>query len=75
MAELSTTNENASSCCASEAHATCCKPSAKADCCGHDANCGCDAGVIRLSYAPQASVLTGGELLLSGGLRQRQKSD
>jgi hypothetical protein len=65
MAELTTTSKRtASSCCAPDAQATCCEPSAKADCCGHDDNCGCEAGLIRLSYGPQAPVLAGDGCLL-----------
>jgi arsenite methyltransferase len=46
MAELSTAETTANSCCAPEAQATCCEPGAKADCCGesHGDGCGCDAG-------------------------------
>ena len=61
MAELTASDETtANSCCAQEAQATCCEPSAKAECCGHDDNCRCDAGLIQLSYGPQASVLSRG---------------
>ena len=59
MAELTpAADTTTSSCCAPETQATCCEPSAKTDCCGHDDSCGCDAGLIRLSHGPQASVLT-----------------
>jgi arsenite methyltransferase len=46
MAELTTAETIASSCCAPETQATCCEPSAKAECCApnHGEGCGCAAG-------------------------------
>ena len=43
MADMTTANPAADSCCAPEQQATCCEPSDKADCCGHAEGCGCDA--------------------------------
>jgi SAM-dependent methyltransferase len=46
MAELTTAETTAGSCCAPEAQSTCCEPSAKVECCGpdHGDGCGCAAG-------------------------------
>ena len=73
MAELSTTETTADSCCAPEAQASCCEPSAKTDCCGDShasGSCGCSAGTktdapssdvreqVRERYAAAATQVT-----------------
>ncbi len=71
MAELTTTDTNVDSCCASDQQATCCEPSIKAGCCGdgHGGGCGCDADTtpdtpadirdqVRERYAAAATQVT-----------------
>jgi arsenite methyltransferase len=71
MAELETTeNEATSSCCSAEAQETCCEPEAKGECCdpSHGDGCGCGAGkkadttdvreVVRERYAAAARSVT-----------------
>jgi SAM-dependent methyltransferase len=73
MAELETVDQDASTCCSSDAQGSCCAPDAKSECCGpeHEAGtCGCSAGAgnnepdeirerVRERYAAAAQAAAG----------------
>ncbi len=43
MADVTSAETSAKTCCTTEQQATCCEPSAKQDCCGRGEECGCEA--------------------------------